>query len=126
VGALALSRQITTLSLGEDVARGLGQDTGRVRLLAAALVVLLAGGSVALAGPVGFVGLVVPHVARFLVGADYRWIIPYAAVLGAMLVTAADVAARVVIRPQELPVGVVMALVGAPFFVALARWKVSR
>lgn len=125
-GALILSRQITTLSLGDDVAKGLGQNTGWIKLVAAGLVVLMAGGAVALAGPIGFVGLVVPHVVRFLVGVDYRWIIPYAAVLGAMLVTLADVGSRILIRPQELPVGIVMAFVGAPFFIALARWKVRR
>ena len=121
IGALLISRQITTLSLGDDVAKGLGQSTGWIRALAALVVVLLAGGAVALAGPIGFVGLIIPHIVRFLVGVDYRWVIPYSAVLGAILVTAADVGARVVIRPQELPVGVIMALVGAPFFIALAR-----
>lgn len=125
-GALVLGRQITTLSFGDDVAAGLGQNTGAVKLLAAATVVLLAGGAVALAGPVGFVGLVVPHLVRFLVGADYRWVLPYAALLGAVLVTLADIGARFAIRPQELPVGVVMALVGAPFFIYLARTKVRR
>lgn len=126
VGAFLISRQITTISLGEDVAKGLGQSTRRVRGAAAFVVVLLAGGSVALAGPIGFVGLVVPHVARFLVGVDYRWVVPYSALLGAILVTVADAGARVIIRPQELPVGVMMALVGAPFFIWLARWKVKR
>lgn len=126
VGALLISRQITTISLGEDVAKGLGQNTLRVKLTAAALIVLLAGGSVALAGPIGFVGLIVPHAARVFVGVDYRWIIPYATVLGAVLVTLADAAARVVLRPQELPVGIMLALIGAPFFIYLARWKVQR
>jgi iron complex transport system permease protein len=126
VGALVISRQITTISLGEDVAKGLGQDTLRVRIAAALITVLLAGGAVALAGPIGFVGLVVPHVVRFIVGVDYRWVIPYSAVLGGILITVADVGARVIIRPQELPVGVVMAIVGAPFFIWLARWKVKR
>lgn len=125
-GAILISRQITTISLGEDVAKGLGQNTIWVKGIAAVIVVLLAGGAVALAGPIGFVGLVVPHVVRFIVGMDYRWTVPYAAVLGAILVTVGDVGARVLIRPQELPVGVVMALVGAPFFVWLARWKVKR
>jgi iron complex transport system permease protein len=125
-GAVLISRQITTLSLGDDVAVGLGQNTFRVKAAAAAIVVLLAGGSVALAGPIGFVGLVVPHVVRFAVGVDYRWVIPYSALAGAMLVTVADVAARIVIRPQELPVGVMMAVFGAPFFIGLARWKVKR
>jgi len=126
IASLFLSRQITTISLGEDVAKGLGQNTAWVRGIAAIIVVLLAGGAVALAGPIGFVGLVVPHVVRFIVGVDYRWVVPYSAVLGAILVTVADVGARVVIRPQELPVGVMMAFVGAPFFIWLARWKVKR
>lgn len=126
IGAAIICRQITTISLGEDVAKGLGQNTLWVKVVAAIAVVLLAGGAVALAGPIGFVGLVVPHVVRFLVGVDYRWVVPYSAFIGAMLVTIGDVGARIVIRPQELPVGVVMALVGAPFFVWLARWKVKR
>lgn len=124
--ALALGRQITTLSLGDDLARGLGQRTGWVKTLSALAVVLLAGGSVAVAGPIGFVGLVIPHVVRFLVGVDYRWILPYAALLGATFLVLADVLARLVLRPQELPVGVMTALVGGPFFVALVRWKVRR
>ena len=124
--ALFISRQVTTISLGEDIAKGLGQNTVIVKAAAAIVVVLLAGGAVALAGPIGFVGLVVPHVVRFVVGVDYRWVIAYSAVLGAILVTVGDVGARVLIRPQELPVGVMMALVGAPFFIWLARWKVKR
>jgi iron complex transport system permease protein len=126
VGALIVSRQITTISLGDDVAKGLGQNTVWVKAIAAVIVVLLAGGAVALAGPIGFVGLLVPHVVRFIVGVDYRWIVPYSALMGAMLVTVADVGARIIIRPQELPVGVMMAFVGAPFFIWLARWKVKR
>ena len=126
IGAMLLGRQITTLSLGDDVATGLGQNTGWLKIVAAVMVVLLAGGAVALAGPIGFVGLVVPHVVRFLVGVDYRWILPYSALLGGVLVTLADIGARLIIRPQELPVGVMMALVGAPFFIYLARYKVRR
>jgi iron complex transport system permease protein len=126
LGAMIISRQITTISLGDDVAKGLGQNTTWVRAAAALVVVLLAGGAVALAGPIGFVGLVIPHIVRFLVGADYRWIVPYSALLGAILITVADVGARVLIRPQELPTGVIMAVIGAPFFIWLARWKVKR
>lgn len=126
VVALALGRQITTLSLGDDVARGLGQRTGRVKGASALSIVLLAGGSVAVAGPIGFVGLVIPHVARFLVGVDYRWVLPYAALLGGSFLVLADVLARLVLRPQELPVGVMTALVGGPFFVLLVRWRVRR
>jgi iron complex transport system permease protein len=123
---MLISRQITTINLGDDVAKGLGQNTLWIKALAAVIVVLLAGGAVSLAGPIAFVGLVIPHIVRFLVGVDYRWVIPYSAVLGAILLTVADVGARIVIRPQELPVGVIMAVIGAPFFIALARWKVKR
>ena len=124
--AFALSRQVTTLTLGEDVAASLGQRTALVKLAAAVAVILLAGSAVAIAGPIWFVGLVVPHVARFFVGVDYRWILPYSALLGAILLVSADVAARLVIQPQELPVGVMTALVGAPFFIYLARWRVKQ
>lgn len=126
VGALLMGRQITTLSLGEDVARGLGQRTAWVKVAAAGSVVLLAGGAVAVAGPIGFVGLVVPHVVRFFVGVDYRWILPYSAVGGAILLLAADVVARLVVRPQEVPVGVVTALIGGPFFAYLVWTRVKR
>ncbi|PSO58140.1 MAG: iron ABC transporter permease [Cyanobacteria bacterium QS_7_48_42] len=124
--AFALGRQITTLSLGEDVAKGLGQQTAWVKIAAAVSVVLLAGGSVAIAGPIGFIGLIIPHMSRFLVGVDYRWILPYAPMLGAILLLVADTCARIVIQPQELPVGLVMPLIGAPFFIYLIRSKVKR
>jgi iron complex transport system permease protein len=126
VSAFMLGRQITTLSLGEDVAKGLGQRTGWIKALAAIVVVVLAGGSVAVAGPIGFVGLVIPHVVRFFVGVDYRWILPYTAILGAIFLVLSDIAARMAMRPQELPVGVMTALIGGPFFVYLVRWKVRR
>lgn len=124
--ALALGRQITTLSLGEDVAKGLGQNTGWVKTLAAVAVVLLAGAATAVAGPIGFVGLVIPHVVRFIVGMDYRWVLPYAALLGAIFLVASDVAARLVLRPIELPVGVMTAIIGGPFFIWLVRWRVKK
>lgn len=124
--AFSLGRQITTISLGEDVAKGLGQNTGWIKALSAVAVVLLAGGAVAVAGPIGFVGLVIPHMARFLVGVDYRWILPYAALMGGIFLIISDVAARLVLRPTELPVGVMTALIGGPFFVYLVRWRVRR
>ena len=123
LAALMLARQITTISLGRDTAKGLGQNTALVRGLASAAVIFSAGGAVALAGPIGFVGLVAPHIVRFIVGTDYRWILPYSALAGALIVVGTDAAARIVVRPQELPVGVMMGVVGAPFFVYLARWK---
>jgi iron complex transport system permease protein len=119
--AFALARPLTAFSLGEDVARGLGQRTGAVKAAAAAAVVLLAGAAVAVAGPLMLVGLAVPHLARRLVGRDYRQVLPATALLGGVLVVAADVAARFVIAPEELPVGVMTALVGAPVFVHIAR-----
>lgn len=124
--AFALGKQMTTLTLGDDVAKSLGQQTLWVKLTAAVSVVLLAGSAVAAAGPIGFIGLVVPHIVRFLVGVDYRWILPYSAIFGAILLLVADITARVLISPQELPVGVMTALVGAPFFIYLARFKVKR
>ena len=120
-GALTLGRQLTLMSLGEDVAQGLGLQTAGVKVASAIVVVLLAGSAVALAGPIGFVGLVVPHIIRIGVGMDYRWILPYAMLVGGILLSVADIAARLVIRPQELPVGIMTALVGAPFFIYLAR-----
>lgn len=119
--ALAAGRQLNALSLGEDIATVLGQRTGLVRAGCAVVVVLLAASAVAAAGPVGFVGLAVPHLARSLVGADYRWVLPYSAVLGSTLLLAADIAGRVIARPSELQVGIVTAIVGAPFLIFLAR-----
>ncbi|KAM3100409.1 FecCD family ABC transporter permease [Phormidesmis sp. 146-12] len=123
--AFSLGRQMTALALGEEVAHGLGLRIGRVKAMSAIAVVLLAGGSVALAGPIAFVGLVVPHLARFWVGVDYRWLLPYAAIWGAILLSLADLAARWLLQPQELPVGVMMTLLGGPFFVYLARSRVK-
>ncbi|PSB11081.1 iron ABC transporter permease [Pleurocapsa sp. CCALA 161] len=124
--AIALSRQITILSLGEDTARSLGQSTALIKILAAISIILLAGASVAIAGPIGFVGLIVPHSARFIVGVDYRWILPYSAILGAIIMLIADLCGRLIIQPSELPVGLVMPLIGAPFFLYLIRWKMKR
>jgi iron complex transport system permease protein len=123
--ALALGRQVTTLGLGAEIARLVGQNQALWRGIAALLVVLLAGSAVALAGPVGFVGLVVPHVARMVVGTDYRHILPACMLGGATLLVAADAAVRLIMPEQDLPVGVTMALIGAPFFVYLARSRIG-
>lgn len=124
--AIALSKQITILSLGEDTARSLGQSTGLIKILAAISIILLAGASVAIAGPISFVGLIVPHLVRFLVGVDYRWILPYSVILGAIIMLVADLCGRLVIQPSELPVGLVMPLIGAPFFIYLIRWRLKK
>ncbi|MRN53478.1 FecCD family ABC transporter permease [Paenibacillus monticola] len=121
MGAIALSRSITMLSLGEDIAKGLGQRTGLVKLAGALIVLILAGSSVAVVGAVGFIGLIIPHLTRYLVGVDYRWIIPCSAVLGSLLVVFADLGARMVNPPYETPVGAIVALIGVPFFLYLAR-----
>ncbi|MFW6036027.1 MAG: FecCD family ABC transporter permease [Halothermotrichaceae bacterium] len=119
--ALFLSSHINILMSGEDVARGLGQRTILIKVLMGFIIVFLAGGSVAVAGSIGFIGLIVPHIARIFVGNDYRWVISYSMVLGGTLLLMADVAARFIIMPQEMPIGVVTALIGAPFFIFVAR-----
>ncbi|MEJ8476553.1 FecCD family ABC transporter permease [Roseibium algae] len=119
--ALAFPRHLAAMSLGADVAKTLGQNPVVWRAIAITVVILLAGGAVALAGPVGFVGLVVPHIIRFTVGPDFRWTIPFNAISGALLVITADSIGRVLFASQDFPVGVTMALIGAPFFIWLAR-----
>jgi iron complex transport system permease protein len=121
IGALLLSRSITILSLGDEVAKGLGQRMTIVKILGALIVLILAGVSVSIAGPIAFVGLVIPHLARFLVGVDYRWIIPCSAILGGILLTVADISARMINAPFESPIGALIAIVGVPFFLYVAR-----
>ncbi|MCW3844334.1 iron ABC transporter permease [Micromonospora yasonensis] len=121
IGAVALARSLDMLSLGEDLARGLGLRVQRTRLLGAAVIIGLVAGSVAVAGPITFVGLVVPHIVRRLVGTAHAVVIPLSALGGATLLIYADIASRFVNPPYEVPAGVVTALIGAPFFVALAR-----
>ncbi|GAA6614820.1 FecCD family ABC transporter permease [Scytonema sp. NUACC26] len=121
-----LGRQINILALGESVAVGLGQRTLWIKAATTACVVVLAGSAVAIAGPIGFVGLVVPHLTRGIMGVDYRWILPGAAVFGAAMLVWADNGARWILRPQELPVGIITALLGAPFLLYLVRYQVKR
>jgi iron complex transport system permease protein len=123
--ALALGKQISLLNLGEDIAKGLGQRTALIKITATVSVVLLAGSSVAIAGSIGFIGLVVPHIVRFYVGTDYFWIIAYGAIGGAILLLIADLFARLLFAPQELPLGVMTALMGAPLFMYLVRAQVQ-
>jgi iron complex transport system permease protein len=118
---LLLSRHLNVLAMGDDVAQGLGQHTAHIKLFAATAVILLAGSSVAVAGPIAFVGIIIPHIVRYLIGTDYRWILPYSAVLGAVLLVAADLGSRYIAMPKEIPVGVMTAIIGVPFFVYIAR-----
>jgi ABC-type Fe3+-siderophore transport system permease subunit len=112
---------LNMLGLGEDVARGLGQRIWPARVMGLGAITLLCGAATAACGPIAFVGLVVPHAVRAVTGPDHRWLIPCSGLLGAALLLGADVLGRVVARPGELQVGIVLALVGAPFFVALVR-----
>jgi iron complex transport system permease protein len=121
--ALWVSNSITILALGEEVAAGLGQKTAIVKFFATLSVVLLTGVSVALAGKIGFVGLIIPHIARYLVGVDYRFVIPCAGVLGGIFLALCDVLSRFLNYPFEMPIGVVTALIGVPFFLYLARTR---
>ena len=124
VGAVLVlftGRILNSLALGDDVARGLGQRVGLARGITALGVVLLCGSATALAGPIGFVGLIIPHAVRSLTGPDYRWILPFSLVLAPALLLGADIIGRVVLLPGEVPAGIMTALVGAPVFVWLIR-----
>lgn len=118
---LVSGRPLNAVALGDDVARSLGASVLRTRVLVIVAVTLLAGAAAAAAGPVGFVGLMVPHIVRWFTGPDQRWIIPFSAVGAALLLLAADVLGRVLLAPRELEVGIVTAFIGAPVLIALAR-----
>ncbi len=119
--ALLNAPALDLLGMGEDVARGLGQRVWPARVVGLVATTLLAGAATAACGPIAFVGLVVPHVVRAFTGPSHRWLVPCSGLLGAVLLLSADVIGRVVARPGELQVGIVLALVGSPFFVALVR-----
>jgi iron complex transport system permease protein len=119
--ALFCAPRLNLINLGDDAARSLGVSLGRLRLQVFAASLLLVGASVCAVGPIAFVGLVAPNIARQCVGNDYRWLIPLSALLGALIVLAADLLSRAVAFPVETPAGVVTALIGAPFFLLLAR-----
>lgn len=119
--AFGVASGLDALALGDDVARGLGRDVGRVRLAAAVAAIVLTGAAVAAAGPIGFVGLAVPHLARGLVGAAHRWVLAVSLLLGPTLLLAADVIGRLIVPPAEVRAGIVTALVGAPFLIVLVR-----
>lgn len=119
--ALCTGRLLNALSLGNDMARGLGQRVGLARAVCAAAAVLLCGAATAIAGPVWFVGLLVPHLARVVTGPDYRWILPYSMLIAPVLLLASDILGRLVARPGEVQVGIVMSFVGGPFLIALIR-----
>ncbi|SER61201.1 FecCD family ABC transporter permease [Lentzea albida] len=110
---------INLLNLGDDVARGLGVNIAAGRTIGVVAVTLLAGAATAACGPIAFLGLMVAHIARWFTGPDYRWLVPYAGLLGAIVLLLGDIAGRLVARPAELQAGIVIALIGAPFFAVL-------
>lgn len=118
---LLSARKLNALALGEELAAGLGERVATARAFAALGAILLCGATTALCGPIGFLGLVVPHLCRLLVGVDHRRLLPFSAVAGACLLLAADIVGRVVARPAEIDVGILTALVGAPFFIWIVR-----
>lgn len=119
--ALIMSGKMNVLSMGEDVAKGLGLNIVFLKLALGLAIILLSGGSVAVAGPIGFIGIVVPHLTRSIVGIDHRWLIPFSGLFGAVLLIAADVISRYILMPREVPVGVMTAIIGTPFFIYIAR-----
>ncbi|MET8761882.1 iron ABC transporter permease [Lentzea sp. NPDC004782] len=119
VVALVNLPAINLLNLGDDVARGLGVNIAAGRTIGVVAVTLLAGAATAACGPIAFLGLMVAHIARWITGPDYRFLVPYAGLLGALVLLAGDIAGRLVVRPAELAAGIVIALIGAPFFAAL-------
>ncbi|BBI31300.1 FecCD family ABC transporter permease [Cohnella abietis] len=122
---LLFARAFNIFSLGEEMAMGLGQNVVRLRRLAFVIVILIVGGAVALAGPIGFVGLIVPHMIRSLVGTDYRLVFPLSALAGINLLLAADISGQWLWYPSDIPVGIITALLGTPFFLYLMRRKMG-
>ncbi|MDB6453040.1 FecCD family ABC transporter permease [Falsirhodobacter sp. 20TX0035] len=119
--SLLSARKLNALALGDELAAGLGESVAFARGLAALGAILLCGAATAICGPIGFVGLVVPHLCRLLVGIDHRWLLPFSTLTGGCLLVAADIAGRILARPSELDVGIVTALIGGPFFIWIVR-----
>lgn len=121
----AYIKRITILSLGEDVAIGLGENTNRTRFIAIVIVILLTGASVSVAGNIIFVGLIIPQIVKKLVGVDFKYIIPCSFVLGSVLIVYSDVISRLINPPYETPIGSLTALLGVPVFIYLIRKEVK-
>lgn len=121
IAGVLTGRTLNVLALGDDMARNLGSRLWSARVAAAVSVVLLAGGATAIAGPIAFIGLVVPHIARLITGPDYRWIMAWTLLLAPTLLLVADILGRILVSPQQLQVGIITGLAGAPFFLYLVR-----
>ncbi len=126
VYSLFLSKELDTVSLGRDVSQSLGVNHTSIWVRASVAITVLAGAATAAVGPLSFIGLTAPHIARFLVGTKHRWLLPYSMVISAALISVADVLGKVVVAPDEISVGIMTALLGGPIFVLLVRrWKIS-
>lgn len=126
VCSIILSPSITMMNLGEDVSIGLGLKTKSIKFASTIIILVLTGISVIIVGPVGFVGLIVPHIVRYLVGVDYRYIIPVCGIYGSLFTVAADLIGRLINKPFETPIGIIFALVGVPYFLYLSKKQRSR
>ncbi|WP_244869360.1 FecCD family ABC transporter permease [Veillonella montpellierensis] len=115
------AKRLTILSLGDETAKGLGLPVEQTRFIMTAVASLLAAGAVSIAGLIGFVGLIVPHIMRMIIGTDYRFLIPSSACMGAIVLVISDTIGRTIVSPVEIPVGIIMAFFGAPFFLYLLR-----
>lgn len=121
-----ISGRLNIFSLGEEMAKGLGLNTERLKLEMILLTVVLAGASVSVAGPIGLVGLIIPHLTRSLVGSEFKWAIPYSIILGSVFLLLADIGSRFIAYPKEIPVGALTAIIGTPFFIYIARKAENR
>lgn len=121
--SMTIAKSVTIMSLGEDIAINLGEKTKRTKRWGMFIVLILTGASVSVVGPVSFVGLIIPHIARYFMGNDYKWVIPYSMLLGAILIILADILARVINPPFETPLGAITSILGVPFFLYLATRK---
>lgn len=125
--AMLLRQALNTVSLGQDLGQALGANPQRIWCFASAAIIVLSGAATSAAGPLSFVGLTAPHLARFLVGPDHRWLLPYSLLIAAWLTVSADILGRLIGYPDEISVGIMVALIGGPFFVVLVRkWKIAQ
>lgn len=121
LASFVISRSLTVMNLGEEVSRGLGADTGRIKMISTMIVLVLSAVAVIIIGPVGYIGLMIPYLSRYLVGTDYRLLLPIASVYGAVFVTAVDLLAKVIHPGLEFPIGLLITIVGVPFFIYVSR-----
>ncbi|MDA0149019.1 FecCD family ABC transporter permease [Vibrio sp. LaRot3] len=130
IGAIAsilIAPALDALSLGQEFGQSLGSNPKVIWLIACGAIIILSGSATAAAGPISFIGLTAPHLARFIVGPDHRWLMPYSMVIGAMLILSADILGRIIGHPNEISVGIMAALIGGPFFIYMVkRWKISQ